>query len=153
MPMHPTHASRAAIARARFFLDKARASTPDSRVDFEAFLEASIVFARAALHHLQSEYKSHPDWKAFWNGLANDAAVTFFRVQRDFILKEAPPQIGQKLLLPSIRPGGAHGKGYVPATAAEFYYFDDPGELATVTIGRHLDSLATLLADAESRFN
>jgi hypothetical protein len=46
--------SRTALARAHLFLEKAKACRGTEWVDFEAFLEASIVFGRSALHRLQS---------------------------------------------------------------------------------------------------
>jgi len=147
-----THDSRSAISRAAFFLEKAKASAPESRVEFEAFLEAAIVFARAALHRFKSKHEKHRNWRRWWEDLLADPAVNFFRVERDWILKEASPKIGQKIFLPSIGPGGAPEGAYAPASAAEFYYFEDPQTPATLTVERHLDALVKTLADAEQRF-
>jgi hypothetical protein len=133
-------------------LEKASASSADSRVDFEAFLEAAIVFARSAIHRVKTRHEKHKDWNQWWNGLKNDAAVNFFREQRDWILKDASPKIGQKVFLPGIGFNGPQGEAYAPARAAEFYYFENAATPATETVGRHLESLAKLLADAEVRF-
>lgn len=152
MVMQLTHDSRLALSRARFFLEKANASSAESRVEFEAFLEAAIVFARAAVHRFKSKHGKHQNWKEWWDGLSNDPAVNLFRVERNWILKDAPPKIGQKVFVPSIGLGGAQGATNVPASAAEFYYFEDPSTPATATVGRHLDTLANLLADAKRRF-
>lgn len=46
---HATTESRQAVARARFFLDGAKACPGDAHVEFEAYIEAAIIFARAAL--------------------------------------------------------------------------------------------------------
>jgi len=51
---------RTAIARAEFFLALAEQCRPEERTEFEAFLEAAIVFARAALHRLKNEFETHP---------------------------------------------------------------------------------------------
>ena len=150
--MQLTQDSRSAISRARFFLERASASSADDRVEFEAFLEAAIVFARAAVHRFNSRYGKHPDWKEWWDGLSKNPAMNFFRMERDLILKEAPPQIGQKVFAPFIGPGGSQDEWYVPAIADEFYYFEDPGTPATFTVAKHLDALATLLSEAERRF-
>ncbi len=149
--MQVTHDSRSAISRANFFLGLAEAAPPESRVEFEAYLEAAIVFARAAVHRFQSKHKKHPQWKSWWNALLKDASVNFFRAERDWILKEGAPKIGQKVFGAFIGPGEESSEGYVPARATEFYYFEDPDIPATETVRRHLDALAKLLADAEPR--
>src|SRR5215467_9555779 len=82
-PRHP-------LSRAGLFLNKAAACPVEHRDDCEAFLEAAIVFARAALHRFQAEYKKHPAWKRWWQSLKSDPAIQFFRVERDQILKVAP---------------------------------------------------------------
>ncbi len=150
--MQLTHDSRSALLRAEFFLARANTAPPDSRVEFEAFLEAAIIFARAAVHRFKSKYEKHPKWKDWWEGLSSDPSVNFFRVERDWLLKEAPPKIGQKVFLPSFSLSGAHGPAYVPASAGEFYYFEDPGTPATVTVARHLGALANVLAEGERLF-
>jgi hypothetical protein len=150
--MQLTHDSRSALSRAKFFLEQAQSSPADARVEFEAFLEASIVFARAAVHRFQAKYEGHPAWKQWWNSLAGNPAVEFCRTERDCLLKEAPPKIGQRIFMPSIGPGGTHVPAYEPAKAAEFYYFDEPGTPATVTVENHLTALANLLTDGERRF-
>ena len=96
---------RHAVARARLFLDKAKNCQGDHRKDFEAYIEASIVFARAAIHRAQSQFKHHPDWKPWWEALATNPSVEFFRNERNWILKVASPKIGQ-----IVRLGGPPGK-------------------------------------------
>jgi len=108
--------------------------------------------SRAAPHRLQSTYKRHPSWTTSWDSLCDDPSVEFFRRERDSILKEAPPQIGRKLFMPSIGPGGIHIDGYSPASADEFYYFDGPETPATVTVRRHFDAYEKVPTDAERRF-
>lgn len=143
-----TRESRDALSRASFFLEKAKGCPGDARVDFEAFLEATIVFARAAMHRLQARHKHHPQWTLWWDSLRGSATVEFFREERDCILKQASPKIGQKIFMPTI--GGPDA--YVPAAASEFYYFEDPETTATDTLEKHLIVLEKLLAEAETTF-
>ncbi len=59
-----------AVSRARQFLSMAKGCTVDQRDEYEAFLEAAIVFGRAALHRLQHVFGKRAGWKpwfdAFW---------------------------------------------------------------------------------------
>lgn len=123
------------------------------RNDFEAFLEASIVFARAALHRLKAKREAHPKWKQWWSSLSGEPSVLFFRNERDFILKEGPPRIGQKIFVPSIGPGRTSAPAFNPQKASDLYYFDNPSIAATETVSMHLDVLEQLLADADRQFN
>ena len=149
MTIRLTHESRSAISRARFFLEKAKACPLGERVDFEAFLEAAIVFARAAIHRLKSQYEGHAAWNAWWDKLRGNPSVEFFRTERNWILKEAPPKLGQKIFVPSV---GSDVPSYSPARADELYYFDDPSVPATVTVEGHLNDLDAELAEGEHRF-
>ena len=133
---------RDAIQRAKFFLDKARHCPADERADFEAYLEAAIVFTRAALHRLQARFKSHPAWKHWWDLLLSDPSVDFIREERNRILKEAPPKIGQVL----------YGGSQQPQYASAFYYYESAGIPATDTVNRHLNRIADLVAQGETRF-
>ncbi len=150
MTIRLTQESRGALSRAKLFLEKAKACPVDAQVDFEALLEAAIVFARAALHRLQTRYRKHPEWKAWWNGLEGDPAVEFFRCQRNLILKEAPPKLGQKIFAASI---GTAEPSHSPAWASELYYFDDAHVSATTTVERYLNDLEEWLAEGERRFS
>lgn len=131
---------RTAIARAEFFLSLAEQCKPEQRTEFESFLEAAIVFARAALHRLKNEFESHTSWKAWFAQLKGNPAVEFFREHRDFVLKEAPPKVGQII---SFNP---------VATAAQLYYFEDPSINAAATVREHLRSFAQTLREAEACF-
>src|SRR5688572_27646057 len=88
------HDFRSAIARSKLFLQLASAVPAGSRTDFEAFLEASIVFGRAAVHRLQSKYHKRAGWDAWWDHLLKEPSVNFFRKERDWILKEGPSKLG-----------------------------------------------------------
>jgi hypothetical protein len=133
---------RHAISRARFFLNLAKRCSVDKRDEFEAYLEASIIFGRAALHRLDSKYKHQSNWKPWWRELRSKSAVEFFRNERNWILKEGPPKVGQ-----IIRVGGP------PVTmAAELYYYENPQTPATDTVDKHLSAVESLLIEAQRRF-
>jgi hypothetical protein len=51
-----THESPYVLSCARFFAEKAKQCSGNERVDFEAFIEAAIAFARAAVLRLKSQY-------------------------------------------------------------------------------------------------
>lgn len=153
--MNVTHSSRSAMARSQLFLRLASECTADRRIEFEAFLEASIVFARASMHRLQRRHRDHPNWKAWWANLGTNASVQFFRTQRDWLLKEAPPKIGQRAFVRSLVVGAGRSSeplGYEPTKAAEFYFFDEPDTLATDTVERHLAELERLFKEANALF-
>lgn len=119
-----------AISRAEFFLSLAEKCTPQQRTEFEAFLEAAIVFAHAALHRIKSEFKSHRSWKAWLNQCKESPSVDFFREHRDFLLKEASSKVGKNISFNTV------------STAAQLYYFEDPSITATATVRNHLQSYA-----------
>lgn len=145
---------RDAISRARFFLDLARECPYSDDLAgceaFEAYLEAAIVFGRVAIHRVHEAAKnkaqSNPNMKAgvkaWWDSLRGNSAIEFFRVERDFILKEGPPKVGQ-----TVRLGGP-----TPLKAEELYYYEDLTVPATITVERHLNSIEKIVTDAENRF-
>ena len=141
--------SRSALSRAWLFLEKAQACSVNDRVDFEAFTEAAIIFARSALHRFKTKHEKQSDFKNWWNSLRADPAVEFFRAERDFLLKEAAPKMGQKVYVPSI--GGS--RSCVPTHAKELYYFESPDIPATDTIENHLKDFEQTLRAAEKRFS
>lgn len=132
---------RDAISRAKQFIGMARQCRIDERDEYEAFLEAAVVFGRTALHRLQPLYKKHSCWKQWCDGLLGDESVEFFRAKRNFLLKEGPTRVGQV-----IRVG-------TPTTKAdEHYYFEDPDVPATETITRHLGRIGEVVQSAHDRF-
>lgn len=150
--MQLTHESRSALYRATFFLDKAEACSGDERVEFEAFLEAAIVFARAALHRFQAKHKSHAKFKDWWDSLLVNPSIDFIRTERDWLLKEASPKINQIVFGATISVAGNHAPAYIPSRAGEFYYFDAPGVSATSTVAKHLAVVSGLLSEGERLF-
>jgi len=94
--MRVTRESRKALSRARFFLAKADQCSAEDRLEFEAFLEAAMVFARSALLRLEAKYKKHPRWKPWWSALKANPDVEFFRTERNWIVPEAAPRLGHR---------------------------------------------------------
>lgn len=133
--------SRTALGRAEFFLHLAEKCTPDQRAEFEAYVDASIIFARTALHRLKSKCSNHPSWRNWFTQLKGNPAVEFFRDNRDFLLKEGPTKIGQVI---SFNP---------VTTAAQLYFFETPPAPATETLRKHLDSYTKTLQEGENIFN
>ena len=152
--------SRHAIERAKFFLAKAKECPAESREDFKAYLEASIIFGRSAIQRVQAAYKEDAvfknKFKIWWDSLENDESVVFLKEERDMILHEAPPRIGQILQTPLIPASGHVGgqpveddeldvptiKSEEPSYASELYYYgDDPSIPATQTVEDHLKVL------------
>ncbi len=134
---------RHAISRARFFLDLARQCSIEKRDEFEAYLEASIVFARTALLRLKKENEVHSNWRKWWDGLKSNPAVVFFREERNFIIHEGPPKFGQIILV---------GGPPVPL-ATELYYYENPQTPATDTVEKHLNAVEALLIEAKKLFS
>ncbi len=147
--MQVTHESRSALERSRLFLRLAADCAADQRVEFEAFIEAAIVFARAALHRLQAKHERHAQWKSWWRGLSGNPAIEFFRTERDWLLKEAPLKIGQRGFAASI---GSSRPSYEPSKASEFYFFESPDVPATDTVVGHLKELERVLKNGEATF-
>lgn len=133
---------RHAISRSRFFLAKARECKASQRADFEAYFEASIIFARAAIHRTKNKYGKHPNWEAWWRGLFSYPSIVFFMDERNQILKEGPPKIGQIIAL-----------GEQPELAESLYYYEGPKVPATSTLAIHLDEVASLVEEAEVLFS
>jgi hypothetical protein len=134
---------RDAIPRARFFLQLAKLWPAEQRDEYEACLEASIIFGRAALHRFKTKYKRNPKWKSWWDDLKDNPAVKFFRHERDFTLKEGPPKVGQII-----------GGGSLPTPMAyELYYYENPQTPMTDTVEKHLNAIADLMIDAEADFS
>lgn len=145
-----THESRSALERAQFFLDKAMACRADERVDFEAYLEAAIVFARAAMPPFKKRLWKCSGFRDWWDGpLRKHPTVTFFETERNSILKDASLKIGQKGFAASV---GGETPLWQPSKAGDFYYFENPSIPATETVARHLGALKSLLVEAEERF-
>ena len=72
--------------------------------------------------------------------MLSDPSLNFIRDERNWILKEAPPRIGQIAYA-----------GKRPLEASDLYYYDD-GVPATDTIHQHIERTAEVVAEAEARF-
>lgn len=113
--------------------------SPSQRDEFEAFLEAAIIFGRSSLDRLKKEFKSHSGWSSWFAALKGNPSVEFFREHRNFILKEASPKVGQRI-------------GFQPVDIAADLYFFEPNEPATATVRNHLSVIAKLVQEASNRF-
>jgi len=107
----------------------------------EAFMEAAIIFCRAALHRVQSQYKRRPNFKAWWEGLLNDADLKFIRTRRDRIVKQAPEAFNQVG-----RPGQPFNH------AADTYHYKHYTIRATTTLRRCVDATERYVQDADAKF-
>jgi len=123
------------------FVEMARQCDLAHRDEHEAFLDAAIVFARSALHRLQSAYKRKPAWSAWWASLASDPSIQFLRYHRNFALHEAPTQVGQV-----VYAGGGH------PLAFDHYCFEHYTVPAVETLTRHIDRIEEIVQDADTRF-
>ena len=133
MSEHPAPDSRSAISRAKFFLAKAQESPLTERQEYEAYLDAAIIFARSALHRVHKQFGSYPWFKAVWDSLLNDDAVNFFRLHRDRVLKEAPIKVGQRIVM-----GAVENK-------ADALYFFEPDKAASETVAKHIARIAAIV--------
>ena len=136
----PSLGNREAVSRAEFFLKLARACPVEERAEHEAFLEASIIFARAELHRMRTRFAKAPGWRLWWSSIETDSAVRFFTQHRNFILKEGSAQVHQII-------------NFNPVVLAEvLYYFETPDIPAAATVERHLTRFSELYADAQLKF-
>lgn len=132
---------RSALARARFFLLKARKCSVSSLEQYEAFIDASIIFTRAALHRFRGKWDSHADFAAWWKELLADESVKFFGKHRNLILKEAPAKIGQRIVV------GGNAESF-----ADDLYFFNPNESACDSLENFLVQLEASLTAANDKF-
>ena len=138
--------SRHPIQRARFFLQRAERCSIGERDEFEAYLEAAIVFGRSAIQWTQRKFKDSnpPGWKEWWESLNDDPSIKFFIDYRNDIIHERPPKVHQKILRMGSSDAGAR--------ATELYYFETPEIPATDTVRRHLTATTEHVAYAHEHF-
>ena len=133
--------NRHAISRAKLFLDLAEPCTVTERDRHEAYLEAAIIFCRTAIHRLQHRYKNETGWSAWFNSLLSNPSVAFIREERNFILKEAPPKVGQIIHL-----------DVTPTLAKYLYYYESPDVPAIDTVRRHVEEVEKVILEGELKF-
>lgn len=134
-PFPPRHA----VARARFFHRLAARCGPEQRDDFEAFVEASIVFARAAFDRLRAQHARKANCSVWWERLRRHPSFAFVDSERNWVLHQAPPKIGQ-----------VTRSGHTLTSAEESYFFETPDIPATKTLLHHLDNIERLVREAEA---
>jgi hypothetical protein len=113
-------------------------------------MEASIIFARIAIQRLKrsadrrsrNDPRLRAEVESWWDSIADDPAIQFFRGHRDFIIHEGPPIVHQIIGL----------GGPISQKAAAYYYYETPDVPATDTIERHLNAMETIVTAAERRF-
>lgn len=116
--------SRSAISRASLFADLASKCRVDQREEYEAFLEAAIVFLRAALHR----WKNSPmHEQVLWDSIKHSPSIMFVIDKRNILLKES------HLAVTQIISFGDEGRDL-----ADRLYCFELGESAVETIRRHL---------------
>jgi len=77
---------RTAIARANIMLSLAEECSIKEREQYEALVEAAIIFARAGLHRWKKD-ASYSCEK--WRNIENNNSVKFLKNYRDMVLKES----------------------------------------------------------------
>ena len=127
---HSQFPKRHAISRAELFLDLVRTCPLSNRDLHEACLEAAIVFCRTAIHRLETRYEKRPGWKTWFNSLRRDSSVEFIQNERNVIVHEAPPKVGQVLHV-----------GQQVDLAKWCYYYDSPVIPAIDTVRGHVREL------------
>lgn len=133
--------SRHALSRARLFLDLADECPMEHRDRCEAFMEAAIIFCRAAMHRIQKQYKKRAGWKPWWASLRGDPDLVFIEEHRNWIVKEGPEKFNQV-----IRPGQP------VQFAADCYHYEAVGVRATTTLRRLVAATERHVQDADARF-
>lgn len=118
--------------------DQCKSSERDAH---EAYMEAAIVFCRTAIHRLKTRYERCTGWKSWFESLRNNASVNFIRSERDFILKEAPPKVGQVVRV-----------GQMIERAKDLYYYESIDIPAIETVRRHVNEIERVIREGESKF-
>jgi hypothetical protein len=126
---------RNAGARAKFFLALAEQCDLNHRNEFEAFVEASILFARSAILRAERKYKNHPNFKPWWQNLLKNPVLNALRDERNLVVHEAPPKVGQVI----------GGSGVDKASSLYFYETDANGKPVDI-----IRTLSAWVAEAEN---
>ena len=132
---------RDAVSRARLFLEMAGNCRFDQRDEYEALLEAAIVFGRAAFHRLKPTFENDAKWTKWMASLSGNESVEFFRKERNHVLKKGPTKVGQVIRV-----------GVQTERAEEHYFFESADVPATATVEAHLKRIEQLVAEAQKRF-
>lgn len=116
-----THTARQTLRKARYFFSKAREAEVNSsilqdRLPFSANLEAAIVYARASIEHLKTEFapkynaRGYSAWHdAAWQKYdASEAVFKHFYNRQNFIFQQEPEKTFSFVLRASAG-GGLNG--------------------------------------------
>jgi hypothetical protein len=149
-----TPKSREALSRAKFFLGKAKACPASARVDFEAYLEAALMFAQSDLFRVEKKIRKTPQGENWWKDLLKNPLAEFIRNERNWIIHHAPSKIGQRIFLPIIQEEEETvEKPNLPPLAHVFYYYgDDANVPATTFVEEGLMEIERLVAEAKAHF-
>jgi hypothetical protein len=136
--------SRDPLNRAHWFLNEAMPLPPDERIRFEIYLDSCIIFARSAMHRMDTRLRKagHSGWLKSFTDPADLTAVEFFRNKRDRLLKEAASRIGQTIYF---------GDPPSPPRASDFYYYVQD-ERAVVTVERYLGRIRAIIESAARNY-
>ena len=138
----PNLPPRHSISRARLFINLADQCPFAERDTHEALLEAAVIFCRAALHRLTTRYRKNPDWKTWFDPVRTNPSVEFIREERNWILKEAPPKFGQRIIV-----GAPFDKAKLL-----YYYIGDSETTAIDALRVHVDEIERIIRDGEQKF-
>ncbi len=138
---------RSAISRARFFLDKAKECMADKHNEFEAYMEASFLFARSEILRIEYKYEKHPNFKPWWNSLLKNTTLEFIRKERNIIVHKHPPKTTQIIIHGAIQQ-------ITPASALYCYETNDEGSPINpiLTLTRCIEEVERTVECANSLF-
>lgn len=141
--------SRTPLSRAKLFIKMAKNCSLDDCIEFEALIDASIVFARSAIERYgksnNTRHGQDARWQEIWNSWKKDTTIMFFTDNRNLILHEAPLKINQRLFASFF---DASRSETITSTDspyyADLYYFNDKNLPATEELENHLMKLEEL---------
>jgi hypothetical protein len=146
----PDSESRDAMTRAFRFLREAQCCPASDREWYEACLEASLIFGRAAVHRTKERLSRQGHGSTWWESIAGDPSVEFVRNHRDHLLKEASAKVGQIVFVGTATDDGPNIPPDAPELADGYYFFEDASIRATTTAEKHLTRVRELISNAEA---
>ena len=89
----------------------------------------------------KNDTKKRPDWETWFDPLRRNSSVEFIQNERNVIVHEAPPKVGQVLHV-----------GQQVDLAKWCYYYDSPVIPAIDTVRGHVRETARIILEGESMF-